>query len=101
MVNYDEGVIQEFADRLYATADGIIMSHSAIGALLGFLGGYMIGGGSVGIIVMLIGGAIGYWLGMQKAFHLKLQAQLALCQVQIERNSRLGAEGRGTSRAAE
>jgi hypothetical protein len=32
--------------------------------------------------------AVAFLLGQERAFHLRLQAQLALCQVQIEENTR-------------
>ncbi|HEX8379870.1 MAG TPA: hypothetical protein VF619_04895 [Allosphingosinicella sp.] len=87
MISYDPKVIQEFADSLYSRADGIIMTYSAIGALLGLLAGYMVGGSGGGVLGVLLGLGIGYWMGTQRAFLLKLQAQQALCQVQIERNT--------------
>ena len=48
------------------------------------LGGALIGG-SIGALVL---GLIAFSLGQQKAFALRLQAQVALCQVQIEANTR-------------
>ena len=40
------------------------------------------------LICAFIGGMMGAALGRTKGFSLKLQAQTALCQVQIERNTR-------------
>lgn len=36
----------------------------------------------------VVAGLIGYAIGTEKAFQLKLQAQTALCQVKIEENTR-------------
>lgn len=65
----------------------------AVGGLLGAAGaarGAAAGGFVVGAA---IGGAIGYFLGSLKANGLRLEAQLALCQVAIEKNTRSGAQG--------
>ena len=93
MTQYDPKIIVEFADRLHSQANSIIMRHMAIGALVGCAIGYAAGrgGDSVGIatlIIGVIGGAMGYSIGEQKAFTLKLQAQMALCQAKIEENTR-------------
>lgn len=42
---------------------------------------------SLGVGV-LIGVVLGFILGQRKSYHLKLEAQLALCQIQIEKNTR-------------
>jgi hypothetical protein len=39
------------------------------------------------LIGILIVGLIGFWIGWNKAFILKLQAQTALCQAKIEENT--------------
>lgn len=41
------------------------------------------------LIGTLIIGLIGFWIGWNKAFVLKLQAQTALCQAKIEENTKL------------
>lgn len=95
MVYYDENVIIEFAHRLYRRAATVALIH----ALMGFLisaGVIEIAGntygmtspGSVVVVVGLIGSLIGYLVGRERAFALRLQAQTALCQAQIERNTR-------------
>jgi hypothetical protein len=88
MVSYDPNVIQEFADKLYSRADAIVLGWMALSALVGFFVGAMLGGGPLRLLLIFLGGAIGYAVGMQRAFLLKLQAQQALCQVQIEQNTR-------------
>ena len=95
-VKYDADVIVTFAARLYKQAGSIVASYTFLGALLGLL----VGGTAaamlqrddlmvaVAIVVALIAGAVGYVRGQERAFTLRLQAQTALCQVQIEQNTR-------------
>ncbi len=101
MIEYDAQVIQKFAADLYRRASTIILKWSLIGLLVGiFIGGifishiaaqfgiYMRSGDMLGVIAGgAIGLLIGYNIGSNKAFWLKLQAQTALCQVQIEKNT--------------
>jgi len=92
---YDPAVIEQFADSLYSQAKTVVTTYSALGALFGFIVGFGLAsaqntGGSgvmVGGVVALFGLLLGLALGRSKAFALKLQAQAALCQVQIERNT--------------
>ena len=93
MVQYDQAVIQEFAEKLYKRANSIILSYTVVGMLLGGLGGYFLHD-SIGGDVMTTAGIpavvvaiIGFVLGLEKAFLLKLQAQTALCQMKIEQNT--------------
>lgn len=88
MQNYDPKVINEFANRLYKRARSIIATYTLAGLLAGAVGGLMTKEPIVAIIAGLLGGALGYTMGRDKAFSLKLEAQTALCQVQIETNSR-------------
>lgn len=95
VISYDANVIQEFAGRLYKQAASAVFMST----LLGFFGGLLAGGGAVSmlngkdgavialIISVLVGTAFGYSRGRERAFKLKLEAQVALCQVQIERNT--------------
>ncbi len=97
-VRYDEFIIAEFANAMYRRAFWVIVVNTLLGTLVGWGVGSLAGvafgfgggGGSDGfwLITMFIGGAVGFWMGQQKAFSLKLMAQSALCQVQIERNTR-------------
>ena len=92
MVQYDSKVIQEFANRLYLEAESCLWGWSLS---LGFLG---FGGASwlmrshpnfFGVIAStVIFASIGYAVGREQAFKLKLQAQVALCQAKIEENTR-------------
>lgn len=102
MVQYDPRVLHEHAERLYREAKFIILRYSLVGLLLGFVtgvaGGALLGSvaGNAEVLFALIGAvvllplftAIGYMQGRGRAFALKLQAQTALCQVQIETNTR-------------
>ena len=85
-IKYDPSVICGLADKLYRRANTIVIVNAAIFGLVGLVGGVVKGTG-VAIIVALVAGGIGYYLGLQKAFELKLQAQTALCQVKIEENT--------------
>lgn len=86
-MQYDPKIIEQFAENLYARAKSIIITYTVMGMILGAVGGTallpVIGTG-IGAVLF---GAIGFSLGRDKAFHLKLEAQIALCQVKIERNT--------------
>ncbi len=100
MVTYDPAVIRTFAQALYDRASTIILVHTAIGVVIGGVIG-KIAFGNVGMTILaVIAGAIGYFLGSQRAFFLKLQAQTALCQVEIELNTR-GSTSRSASESSE
>jgi|ERR1051326_8619373 hypothetical protein len=96
---YDPKIIQQFANQLYSRANGIIALCTLMGlggeALAGnFLGYYSPKLGDmdtrlVGTVIgACLGALIGYLVGSARAFLLKLQAQTALCQRQIEENTR-------------
>ncbi|MEJ6011504.1 hypothetical protein [Novosphingobium aquae] len=92
-VAYDPVVIQSYADALYRAADRIAFNSAIIGGLIGAAVGFAAGSaGRVGPIGGLIGAAIGGYIGYSRAlartFQLRLEAQLALCQVEIEMNTR-------------
>ena len=94
-IAYDPAVIQEFASRLYSQASSIIF----ISTLLALIIGALLGLGVVAtvqdddalvmivLLGMVVGGAIGFSRGKERAFKLKLEAQVALCQVKIEKNT--------------
>jgi hypothetical protein len=89
MAEYDAKVIYEFATRLYNRAGTIIAVYALAGGLLGLFFGSVMRGGGMAFLGMIILGGIGYYLGSEKAFQLKLQAQTALCQAKIEENTRV------------
>jgi hypothetical protein len=86
---YDNEEIDKFVKNLYQSADWSVISYTALGILLGGSLGY----GSFKMITMAIGssaigGMIGYQLGLRSAYKQKAEAQLALCQVEIEKSVR-------------
>lgn len=96
MAEYDPQIIQKFADRLYRRARTVIAMSTILFFLIG--GGAGLGinlavgrddpsiiGASIGAVVL---GIVGYVLGREGAFRLRLQAQTALCQMKIEENTR-------------
>ncbi len=92
-VEYDPKIIRQFATRLYAQA----RAQFAIWTVLGVLAGLIAGGAWLqadserfyaGVLLFLLLGGVGWAIGSARAFSLKLQAQSALCQVQIEENTR-------------
>jgi len=93
MAAYDPSIILTFADRLYEQAAGIegaytmggLVLGGAIGAAAGAALGSSLSGGILGAIIAAV---IAWNIGRQKAAALRLQAQVALCQVQIEANTR-------------
>ena len=87
-MQYDSNVIVEFAAKLYKRAGSIILSYTVFGVLLGAIGGLMVIPDAMAAVAgAVLLGIIGFKLGTDKAFQLKLQAQIALCQVQIETNT--------------
>lgn len=92
MIKYDSAIIHQFADGLYKLANTIVVAYTVIALLVGVVLGNVLNG-FMTLVGGLLLGAIGWGLGTQKAFVLKLQAQVALCQAQIEENTR----GRGVS----
>jgi positive regulator of sigma E activity len=94
-VAYDASVIQKFAERLYSQAASIIITSAFLGIIVGAVVGA--GGaaaanaadtvGMAAIIGAVVGGLFGFLYGKERAFKLKLEAQVALCQVLIEKNT--------------
>src|SRR5437773_442111 len=102
MAQYDEQVLQTYADRLYRQATWIVIKYAIVGIGLGVLIGYapMVTWywrqisqsppdttGAMVVCALLLG-LIFSFIGDSRAFEYKLRAQTALCQMQIERNTR-------------
>jgi hypothetical protein len=95
-VEYDSRVIIEFAGRLYSQAKNIVVTYTVAGVVIFGAVGALVAAATEnteeGLIaaatLAFIGGAIGYTRGQERGFTLKLQAQTALCQLQIEQNTR-------------
>jgi hypothetical protein len=101
-VRFDPSVVQRFAIQLYRQATALVARF----AILGLVGGATLGamlarqtGASMGLSELLIPGvialALGAVYGHSKGFSLKLHAQQALWQLQIERNTRGSVAARG------
>ena len=96
MAKYEPQVIVQFADNLYRQAGSLPVSYAVLGVLLGAALGFALGGffraPEAAMIVAALGalllGLVAFTVGQQKAFALRLQAQVALCQVQTEANTR-------------
>jgi hypothetical protein len=94
MAQFDSTVIEQFAEALYRRAGTIVAFYAIVAALLGGGLGAVVGNatgvgvGPGGLVFLVLGALIGAAAGREKAFALKLQAQTALCQVAIERNTR-------------
>jgi hypothetical protein len=99
-VDYDPQVIERFAESLYRKAISAQKGSVAVGAVLGAVFGGIpltsLGdawpiphafGFATLIVGSIVGAVIGYVIGDARAFGYKLQAQAALCQVEIERNT--------------
>lgn len=94
-VEYDAAVLQEFADRLYTKAQWLVAKAVVFGASAGAAAGYAISlasgardGGACALAGALVGTAAGFIFGSERSLTLKIQAQTALCQMQIEANTR-------------
>ncbi|HEX3849856.1 MAG TPA: hypothetical protein VHW01_02750 [Polyangiaceae bacterium] len=93
---YDPTVIQRFADRLYEEADRIVNTYAIGGFIIGGIGGGAVGMSAMGAGAFLVPGLFGAAIlaglfaiaGYARGNSMRLQAQTALCQVQIEANSR-------------
>jgi hypothetical protein len=99
-VDYDPQVIEKFAASLYRKAMSSQKGSVAVGVLLGAIFGGIpltsLGASwpiphSFGFATMfagaIVGGVIGFVIGDARSFGYKLQAQAALCQVEIQRNT--------------
>lgn len=92
MTIYEPQIIQSFADKLYSKARSTVVLYTLVFAAIGFCAGFALSrssGSLYGAIPLtLLLAAIGYLVGKEKSFQYKLQAQVALCQVKIEENTR-------------
>ena len=99
MVQYDPAVIKEFAERMYRRANRLAIGYAIRGfilvASLGWFVFTLVNRGrlnSTDFILFGIAGAlgavVGWPIGRERGFKLRLEAQLALCQLAIEGNTR-------------
>ena len=96
MPDYHPEIIRSFANRLYARAPLVVLASTILGVLIGLVGAPFILQSlppswavrcPEWVVVALLG-LIGLGQGMERAFLMKLNAQQALCQLEIERNTR-------------
>lgn len=117
MTSYDPKVICRYASDLYRRARLLVIMYTLAGILIGISVGKMYAqyeaftsappalaalafGALTGaqptpsssspgwtVLGALFFGLFGFWIGTNKAFVLRLQAQTALCQVKIEENT--------------
>jgi hypothetical protein len=96
MAEYNPIVIETFARRLYGRAALGVVVSTALGVLIGLVATpFLIQSLPLSLAVrcpdwvpVLVLGLLGLGQGLERGFLLKLQAQQALCQLQIERNTR-------------
>ncbi|MBP2019241.1 uncharacterized membrane-anchored protein YhcB (DUF1043 family) [Symbiobacterium terraclitae] len=100
MDRYFPGYLREHAARVWLRAGRVAYLYATTGALIGYLVGYLINPLLtqslnreetifLGLVGGVVGGFLGWQLGETRAEALRLQAQLALCQAQIEENTRV------------
>ena len=101
MTKYDSAVLQNYADRLYSQAAWVAVKYAIlIGALFTALGFAGAGYANVALVhtnwdasslqvpLAILGAVLGAAFGYGKSFQYRFQAQAALCQMQIEYNTR-------------
>lgn len=92
MIQYDASVIVTFAQTLYERAWRVVVTATIVGVIAGGSIGFALDtafqtGAIVTGMTAAIAGALAFSIGQQRAFWLRLQAQAALCLVQIEANT--------------
>lgn len=96
-VSYDPEIIHQFADKLYSEARWLAFRYALLFGFVGAGGGVFLSKamslGNASPSSLCLGGllaAAGAAHGHAKGFDLRLRAQLALCQLKIEMNTRPG-----------
>jgi hypothetical protein len=97
---YDPRIIEQFAENLYRKASTFVAGSIVVGVALGAAFGAVpltslgdawpippLFGFATLLLGGLLGGVIGYVIGDTRSFGYRLQAQSALCQLQMERNT--------------
>jgi hypothetical protein len=97
---FDPNIIERYAEQLYRKADSVRVGSAITGAVLGVifgavpispLGAYLPVPSTFGMATILLGALVGaflgYAIGEGRAFRIRLQAQLVLFQLQLERNT--------------
>ena len=95
--DYDPKVIQQYAASLYRQATWLAIEYAIIGGFGGWAIGWTlvhfgiayVGSASMTAFLVGLGGAVlGCANGYSKGMAHRVQAQLALCQMRIEENTR-------------
>jgi hypothetical protein len=97
---FDPNIIERYAEQLYRKADSVRVGSAITGAVLGVVfggvpispvGAYLPIPSTFGLATILLGAILGaflgYAIGEGRAFRIRLQAQLVLFQLQLERNT--------------
>jgi hypothetical protein len=94
-ISYDPKILAVYAERAYRAADNIIIAMGIQWGVIVAAGGYVFGSlymrsssPGIALVGLAVGALIGVAFAQPRAAELRLQAQLALCQAQIERNTR-------------
>lgn len=97
---YDQGILQQYSDRLYKRASRIVAWDTVIGLVVGLILAMILATleaatsqrqpihSSAPLLLAIAGLIIGYVIGNGRAFSLRLEAQRTLLQMEIERNTR-------------
>lgn len=95
MIDYDPKIIQDYAEGLYKQARSIVSCYFFMGMAVGLIVFAKISDlliGELDFVIMAIGvltgSVIGIFAGKNRAFEMRLNAQQALCQVTIEKNTK-------------
>lgn len=95
VAQYDPDVIEEHSEKLYKRAQRIVgatvVGWGLIATVLWLLFVYATAdgdGAGLWFIASVLGGVLGYFRAKSEALKLRLEAQSALAQLQIERNTR-------------
>lgn len=97
---FDPTVMERYAEQLYRRADSVRIGSIVVGAALGIafgaaplspVGEFLPVPSTFGVATILLGavlgGFIGFAVGEGRSFRIRLQAQLVLFQLQLERNT--------------
>lgn len=85
---YDSKIIQLYAEKLYTQAVFGQIFYTLVGFFIPVIFGAFSENLEIGFFIGVLLGFGGFFLSRERAFQLKLQAQIALCQMQIEMNTR-------------
>src|SRR6266699_865060 len=97
MVHYDPGIIKRYAELMYRRARSVVIIWTLVLVVPGLIGGVLLAEqlripreNNVVVIGLttLVAAVIGFLIGQSRAFWLRLQAQVLLCQARIEQNTR-------------